>query len=61
MSELVLVVANGEWPRQEVVETLIESADFVIALDGAADRFSDWDIVVGIWILSRIPWDLKKT
>jgi len=47
MSELVLVVANGEWPRQEVVETLIESADFVIALDGAADRFSDWDVVVG--------------
>ena len=47
MSGIVLVVGNGNWPSQELVDTLIDSAEFVIALDGAADRFDSWDVVVG--------------
>ena len=47
MSGMVLVVANGEWPSDELVETLLDNAEFTIALDGAADRFEGWDIVVG--------------
>ena len=30
-----------------MVETLLDNAEFTIALDGAADRFEGWDIVVG--------------
>ncbi len=47
MAGMVLVVANGDWPSKELVQTLLENADFTIALDGAADRFEGWDIVVG--------------
>lgn len=47
MAGMVLVVANGEWPSDELVETLLDNAEFTIALDGAADRFEGWDIVVG--------------
>ncbi len=44
---MILVVGNGDWGDSTLVETLIESAQFKIALDGAADRFDSWDIVVG--------------
>ncbi len=47
MADMVLVVANGDWPTKELIETLLEASDFTIALDGAADRFDSWDIVVG--------------
>ena len=47
MAGMVLVVANGEWPSDELVETLLDNAEFTIALDGAADRFGGWDVVVG--------------
>ena len=47
MAGMVLVVANGEWPSDELVETLLDNAEFTIALDGAANRFEGWDIVVG--------------
>ena len=47
MAGMVLVVANGEWPSDELVETLLDNAEFTIALDGAADRFEGWDVVVG--------------
>ena len=47
MAEFVLVVANGEFPSDELFGTLIEQADFTIALDGAADRFEGWDVVIG--------------
>jgi len=47
MADMVLVVANGNWPRNELIETLLEASDFTIALDGAADRFDSWDVVVG--------------
>ena len=47
MAEMVLVVGNGEWPRNELLQTLLETAEFTIALDGAADRFDSWDVVVG--------------
>lgn len=47
MAGMVLVVANGEWPSDELVETLLHNAEFTIALDGAADRFEGWDVVVG--------------
>ena len=47
MAEFVLVVANGEFPSDELFEALIEQADFTIALDGAADRFEGWDVVIG--------------
>ena len=48
-----------------MVLQLVEDADFVIALDGAADRFDGWDIVVGDMDLSRIhlltkPVRIKK-
>lgn len=43
----MLVVANGEWSDSGLVETMIEASTFKIALDGAADRFDSWDIVVG--------------
>ena len=47
MDGFTLVVANGEWPREELILTLHEKADFTIALDGAADRFDFWDVIVG--------------
>ena len=47
MTEMVLVVANGDWPSNELVQTLLENSEFTIALDGAADRFEGWDVVVG--------------
>jgi thiamine pyrophosphokinase len=47
MADMVLIVANGNWPRSELIETLLEASDFTIALDGAADRFDSWDVVVG--------------
>tara|TARA_A100001388_G_C28720471_1_gene476092 strand:- start:334 stop:912 length:579 start_codon:yes stop_codon:yes gene_type:complete len=47
MAGMVLVVANGEWPSDELVQTLLDNAEFTIALDGAADRFDGWDVVVG--------------
>ncbi len=47
MDRFTLVVGNGEWTQNELIETLLEKADFTIALDGAADRFDSWDIVVG--------------
>ena len=47
MDGFTLVVANGEWPREELLLTLQEKADLTIALDGAADRFDSWDIIVG--------------
>ena len=47
MAGMVLVVANGEWPSDELIETLLGNAEFTIALDGAADRFEGWDVVVG--------------
>ena len=43
----MLVVANGEWGDSRLVETMIETSTFKIALDGAADRFNTWDVVVG--------------
>ena len=47
MSGIVLVVAKGEWPSEELLQTLLDNAEFTIALDGAADRFEGWDVVVG--------------
>ena len=47
MADMVLVVANGEWSDSGLVETMIEASTFKIALDGAADRFDSWDVVVG--------------
>lgn len=47
MSGMTLVVANGEWPNEDLMQTLIENSEFVIALDGASDRFDSWDVVVG--------------
>ena len=47
MSGFTLVVGNGNWPSEKLIETLIEKSNFIIALDGAADRFTQWDIVVG--------------
>lgn len=47
MADMVLVVANGEWGGTGLVETMIQASTFKIALDGAADRFDSWDVVVG--------------
>ena len=47
MAGITLVVANGNWPQSDLVETLLEMSDFTIALDGAADKFIEWDIVIG--------------
>ena len=47
MADMVLVVVNGEWGDSRLVETMIETSTFKIALDGAADRFNTWDVVVG--------------
>ena len=47
MAGMVLVVANGEWPSDELVQTLLNNAEFTIALDGAADRFVGWDVIIG--------------
>ena len=47
MSGMVLVVANGEWPSEELLQTLLDNAEFTIALYGASDRFDVWEVVVG--------------
>jgi thiamine pyrophosphokinase len=47
MADMVLVVANGDWGDSQLIETMIEASTFKIALDGAADRFESWDVVVG--------------
>ncbi len=47
MGEEILVIANGKWEKNTLFENLISKADFIIALDGAADRFDEWDVVVG--------------
>ncbi len=47
MGEEILVVGNGKWERTPLFEKLISKADFIIALDGAADKFEEWDVVVG--------------
>ena len=47
MDGFTLVVANGEWPSEGLLLVLQEKADFTIALDGAADRFDSWDVIVG--------------
>ena len=47
MDGFTLVVANGEWPSEGLLLALQEKADFTIALDGAADRFDSWDVIVG--------------
>ena len=33
MAGITLVVANGNWPQSDLVETLLEMSDFTIALD----------------------------
>ena len=47
MADRVLVVANGNWPSEELMSTLIEEADFIVACDGAADRLKHCDVVIG--------------
>ena len=47
MAGMTLVVANGEWPEKELMEILLQNSEFIIALDGAADKFDAWNIVVG--------------
>ena len=47
MAEMTLVVANGEWPEKELMEILLQNSEFIIALDGAADKFDSWNTVVG--------------
>ena len=47
MDGFTLVVANGEWPSEGLLLALQEKADFTVALDGAADRFDSWDVIVG--------------
>lgn len=47
MDGFTLVVGNGKWPSEELLHTLLEQAEITIALDGAADRFDSWDVVVG--------------
>jgi thiamine pyrophosphokinase len=59
MAEMVLVVANGDWPDSALIETLLETAKFTIALDGAADRFDSWDTVVGDLDSISNPQDFK--
>ena len=47
MAGRVLVVANGEWPSKELMDTLLEDAEIVVACDGAADRLEHCDFVIG--------------
>ena len=47
MAGRVLVVANGEWPSKELMGTLLEDAEIVVACDGAADRLEHCDFVIG--------------
>ncbi len=47
MGEFILVIGNGNWPSKALIQTLIEKSDTIIALDGAADKFDSWDIVIG--------------
>ena len=46
MAEMVLVVANGDWPSNELVQTLLENSEFTIALDGAAEKYERLELVV---------------
>ncbi len=55
MVGFVLVVGNGEWPSEELLTSLHNEADFTIALDGAADRFDSWDVIVGDMDSIQIP------
>ena len=59
MSGMTLVVANGEWPNEDMIETLIENSEFTIALDGASDRFDSWDVVVGDMDSVRDPSEFE--
>ena len=47
MAGRVLVVANGELPSKELMDTLLEDAEIVVACDGAADRLEHCDFVIG--------------
>ena len=47
MGEEILVVGNGIWEMNSELEKLLSLSDFVIALDGAADKFQEWDVVIG--------------
>ncbi|MGY8755287.1 MAG: hypothetical protein ACKVIR_06310 [Candidatus Poseidoniales archaeon] len=47
MANFTLVVGNGIEPNQEDFQALRARADLVIALDGAADKFEGWDLVIG--------------
>lgn len=47
MAGRVLVVANGEWPSKELMDTLLEDAEIIVACDGAADRLEHCDFVIG--------------
>ena len=47
MAGRVLVVANGDWPSKELMDTLLEDAEIVVACDGAADRLEHCDFVIG--------------
>ena len=60
MAGMVLVVANGEWPSDELVQTLLNNAEFTIALDGAADRFVGWDVIIGDLDSIANPEGIKK-
>ena len=60
MAGMVLVVANGEWPSEELLQTLLDNAEFTIALDGAADRFEGWDVVVGDLDSIANPTELER-
>ena len=46
MAGRIVVVGNGRWPNELLWADLIESADKVVALDGAADRIN-CDVVIG--------------
>lgn len=47
MGEKILVVGNGHWEENQLFHDLLSNSDFVIALDGAADRFDGWHEVIG--------------
>ena len=47
MAEEILVVGNGDWQENQILKKLISEANYVIALDGAADRFAGWNEVIG--------------
>ncbi len=47
MADRVLIVANGNWPSEKLMNTLIEESDLIVACDGAADRLEYCDVVIG--------------